>query len=182
MNRPIAQRILGVLLMMFSATMLLPMLIGIFYGDETWLLFGKSFSLILAAGAAFWYPVRNLRKELGLRDGFLIVASFWMVLGSAGSLPFYLADVLSMSFTDSVFESMSGLTTTGATVLTGLDTLPRSILFYRQQLQWFGGMGDHCASRCYSAYAWSWRHAAVPRRDPGPRQKYEVNTANYGNG
>ena len=141
MNRPIAQRILGVLLMMFSATMLLPMAIGVFYGDETWLLFVKSFSLILATGAAFWYPVRNFRKELGLRDGFLVVAAFWMVLGSAGSLPFFLADVLSMSFTDSVFESMSGLTTTGATVLTGLDTLPRSILFYRQQLQWFGGMG-----------------------------------------
>jgi len=141
MNWSTTQRILGVLLMMFSATMLVPMLIGFFYGDDTWLLFVQSFTLVLAAGAFFWYPVRKQRKELGLRDGFLIVASFWIVLGLAGSLPFYLADVLSMSVTDAVFESISGLTTTGATVLTGLDTLPRSILFYRQQLQWFGGMG-----------------------------------------
>jgi len=78
---------------------------------------------------------------LRLRDGFLVVASFWTVLGTFGAAPLLLADSLSMSLTDGIFESMSGLTTTGATVLTGLDDLPRSILYYRQQLQWFGGMG-----------------------------------------
>lgn len=141
MNWTVAQRILGLLLMMFSVTLLPPLGVSWYYGDQSWLPFLESFGSILFAGTLAWYPVRNKRKDLRLRDGFLVVASFWTVLGTAGALPLYFAEVPSMSFTDAVFESMSGLTTTGATVLTGLDTLPRSILYYRQQLQWLGGMG-----------------------------------------
>ncbi len=141
MNWTVAQRILGLLLMMFSMTMLPPVLVSLVFSEQSWLPFVESFGLILAAGTVFWFPVRNRRKDLRLRDGFLVVASFWTVLGTAGALPLFLGDVPSMSFTDAVFESMSGLTTTGATVLTGLDFLPKSVLFYRQQLQWLGGMG-----------------------------------------
>jgi trk system potassium uptake protein TrkH len=141
MNWTVTQRILGLLLMMFSLTMLPPVLFSLWFDDHYWLVFIQSFALAALAGAMIWYPVRHKRKELRLRDGFLVVASFWTVLGMAGAIPFYLADMPSMSFTDAVFESMSGLTTTGATVLTGLDTLAPSILYYRQQLQWFGGMG-----------------------------------------
>jgi trk system potassium uptake protein TrkH len=141
MNWTVAQRILGLLLMMFSVTMIPPLLISAWFQDQSWLPFVESFAFILLAGLVVWFPVRGKRKDLRLRDGFLVVASFWTVLGTAGALPLFLADVPSMSFTDAVFESMSGLTTTGATVLTGLDTLPESILYYRQQLQWFGGMG-----------------------------------------
>ena len=75
------------------------------------------------------------------RDGFVITVLFWLVLGLVGSLPFLMMEAPSLSVTDAIFESMSGLTTTGATILTGLDNMPRSILFYRQQIQWFGGMG-----------------------------------------
>jgi trk system potassium uptake protein TrkH len=78
---------------------------------------------------------------LRLRDGFLIVAAFWVVLGSFGAAPFLFSTEPSMTLTDAVFESISGLTTTGATVLSNLDQLPRSILYYRHQLQWLGGMG-----------------------------------------
>ena len=141
MNWTVAQRILGLLLMMFSVTMLPPLLISALFDDRSWLPFVESFALILLAGLVVWFPVRGKRKDLRLRDGFLVVASFWTVLGMAGALPLFLADMPSMSFTDAAFESMSGLTTTGATVLTGLDTLPPSILYYRQQLQWLGGMG-----------------------------------------
>lgn len=141
MNWTVALRILGLLLMMFSATMLLPVVVSVIYNDQSWLPFVKGFALTLLSGLAAWFPVRKSRKELRLRDGFLVVAAFWTVLGTFGALPLYLADTPAMSFTDAVFESMSGLTTTGATVLTGLDFLPHSILFYRQQLQWFGGMG-----------------------------------------
>jgi len=141
MNWTVAQRILGLLLMMFSLTMAPPVLISLIFSDGAWLPFIESFGMILVAGIAFWLPVRNKRKDLRLRDGFLVVASFWTVLGTAGALPLYLGEIPAMSFTDAVFESMSGLTTTGATVLTGLDTLPESILYYRQQLQWLGGMG-----------------------------------------
>lgn len=141
MNWTVVQRILGLLLMMFSLTMLPPVIISLLYDDQSWLPFVKGFGLTLAAGIVCWLPVQRSRKDLRLRDGFLIVAAFWAVLGTFGAAPLYFADMPSISFTDAVFESMSGLTTTGATILTGLDELPKSILYYRQQLQWFGGMG-----------------------------------------
>lgn len=141
MNWTVVQRILGLLLMMFSITMLPPIIVDFIYREGSWLPFVEGFALTLASGFLIWLPVRKLRRELRLRDGFLVVASFWTVLGTFGAAPLYLADVPAMTFTDAVFESMSGLTTTGATVLTGLDTLPKAILYYRQQLQWLGGMG-----------------------------------------
>jgi len=141
MNWTVVQRILGLLLMLFSLTMLPPILFSLYYDDRSWLPFVEGFALTFVIGFLFWLPVHRSKKDLRLRDGFLIVAAFWTVLGTAGAAPLYFADALSMSFTDAVFESMSGLTTTGATVLTGLDSLPVSILYYRQQLQWLGGMG-----------------------------------------
>jgi len=141
MNWTVVQRILGLLLMMFSLTMLPPIAFSIYYDDHSWLPFAEGFGLTLVAGILIWLPVHRSRKDLRLRDGFLVVAAFWTVLGSFGAAPLLFADSLSLSFTDAVFESMSGLTTTGATILTGLDELPVSILYYRQQLQWLGGMG-----------------------------------------
>ncbi|MCL6408752.1 potassium transporter, partial [Dickeya dadantii] len=81
------------------------------------------------------------KHELKSREGFLIVVLFWTVLGSVGALPFLFAEHPNLGVTDAFFESFSGLTTTGATTLVGLDSLPKAILFYRQMLQWFGGMG-----------------------------------------
>jgi trk system potassium uptake protein TrkH len=141
MNWTVVQRILGLLLMMFSLTMLPPIAFSLYYNDHSWLPFVEGFGLTLAAGILIWLPVHRSRKDLRLRDGFLVVAAFWTVLGTFGAAPLFFADGLSLSFTDAVFESMSGLTTTGATILTGLDELPVSILYYRQQLQWLGGMG-----------------------------------------
>jgi len=141
MNWTVVQRILGLLLMMFSLTMLPPVIIAMIFKEHSWLPFVESFGLTLAAGLIFWLPVHRSRKDLRLRDGFLVVAAFWTVLGTFGAAPLYFADSITMSLTDAIFESMSGLTTTGATVLTGLDDLPKSILYYRQQLQWLGGMG-----------------------------------------
>lgn len=141
MNWTVVQRILGLLLMIFSLTMLPPIIVSFIYNDHAWVSFVEGFALTLLAGILLWAPVHRVRKELRLRDGFLVVAAFWTVLGTFGAAPLYFADSLTMSFTDAVFESMSGLTTTGATVLSGLDELPKSLLFYRQQLQWLGGMG-----------------------------------------
>ena len=141
MNWTVVQRILGLLLMVFSLTMLPPIVWSFVYQENSWLPFVEGFALTLLSGLAIWFPVRRSRRDLRLRDGFLVVASFWTVLGVFGAAPLYMADSLSMSLTDAIFESMSGLTTTGATVLTNLDVLPKSILYYRQQLQWLGGMG-----------------------------------------
>ena len=135
------QRILGVLLGLFSFTLLPPIAVSWYYQDGAIQAFVSSFIILLAAGVIFWFPARKHRKELKIRDGFLVVVMFWITLGLSGALPFYLTKVPEMSFTDAVFESMSGLTTTGATVLTGLDSLPKAVLFYRQFLQWLGGMG-----------------------------------------
>lgn len=141
MQAKVVLRSIGLLLMMFSTTLFLPLLVSYVYQDHAELLFWQSFLIILAAGTVLWFPFRNEKRQLYHRDGFLIVALFWMILGTMGAVPFILADAPKMSFTDAVFESVSGFTTTGATVLEGLDNLPKSILFYRQMLQWFGGMG-----------------------------------------
>jgi trk system potassium uptake protein len=137
----VVQRVLGLLLVLFSLTMLPPMLVAFLFDGRAWLPFAEALVVTLAAGLLLWFPVRWVRKELRLRDGFLVVAAFWTVLGTFGALPLFFAVDPLMSLTDAVFESMSGLTTTGATVLTGIDALPKSILYYRQQLQWIGGMG-----------------------------------------
>lgn len=132
MTRSAVQRVLGLLLTMFSSTMLIPVLVSLLFSDNAWPAFVGSFFIILGSGLTIWWPVRRENRELRLRDGFLVVALFWIVLGMFGASPFLLAEYPQMTFTDAVFESVSGLTTTGATVLSGLDTLPKSILFYRQ--------------------------------------------------
>jgi len=140
--QPIAiQRILGILLMLFSITMLPPILVSFIYDDGARTSFALAFIVTLSTGLVCWLPVNRSRRELRLRDGFLVVVLFWTVLGLFGALPLAFYDELGMSFTDAAFESISGLTTTGATVIIGLDQLPHSILYYRQQLQWLGGMG-----------------------------------------
>ncbi|MBT6043600.1 MAG: potassium transporter [Gammaproteobacteria bacterium] len=141
MNLPVIFRILGVLLMLFSFAMLPPLLVSMYYNDGVAYSFLTTFFLTLLSGFILWAPVMKNRRELKTRDGFLVVTLFWTVLGTFGSFPFIFTSSLQMSVTDSFFESISGLTTTGATVLSGLDDLPKSILYYRQQLQWLGGMG-----------------------------------------
>ena len=133
--------VLGRLLMLFSVTMLTPLPLDLYFGEGSWPAFALSFGAALTAGSLIWLPFRHSDGELKLRDGFLIVASFWVVLGSFGAAPLFFATEPELSFTDAMFEAISGLTTTGATVLTGLDEMPKAILFYRQQLQWLGGLG-----------------------------------------
>ena len=134
-------RTLGILLMIFSISMLPPVFIAYFYEDGAGTAFLLSGVLTLLTGGLLWWPVRHVSQELKIRDGFIIVVLFWSVLSLFGALPFMFADEIQLSPADAIFESFSGLTTTGATVMVGLDALPKAILYYRQQLQWFGGMG-----------------------------------------
>lgn len=127
--------------MLFSVTLLPPVFVSFWYKDLAFPAFLLALGITFATGLMLWFPFFRIKGDLRTRDGFLITALFWTVLGLFGSLPFMIADATQMSLVDSVFESLSGLTTTGATVLTGLDQLPRSILYYRQQLQWLGGIG-----------------------------------------
>ncbi|MDX1734245.1 MAG: TrkH family potassium uptake protein [Halioglobus sp.] len=134
-------RILGILLMIFSSTMVGPLLLALLEEDHTIEGFLSALGITFFAGFALWLPFKNARHDLRIRDGFLITSLFWTVLGLFGSLPFALTDTLDLTPVEAVFESISGLTTTGATVISGLDGLPKSILIYRQLLQWIGGIG-----------------------------------------
>ena len=134
-------RIVGLLIGLFSLTMLPPIGIAFFYDNRGSGDFLVAFLVTLLIGFILWVPNRNFKKELRVREGFLIVVLFWATLGSVGAIPFIVSSSIEMNVASAFFESFSGLTTTGATVIEDLESLPKAILFYRQMLQWFGGMG-----------------------------------------
>ncbi|MGQ0619542.1 MAG: TrkH family potassium uptake protein [Panacagrimonas sp.] len=136
------QRITGILLMLFSFTMLPPMVVDQLFEGTTTGPFLAGLWITFTTGAVVWWPARKEHADLKTRDGFLITVLFWTVLGIFGAIPLYVADQAWHSYTDAVFESVSGLTTTGATtVASGLDALPKALNYYRAQLHWLGGMG-----------------------------------------
>jgi trk system potassium uptake protein TrkH len=132
-------RIVTLLLALFSLSLFVPAVLAWALDEPTQRIFLLSAIGMLLFSVALWFPVRSCRAELRLRDGFLVVVLSTFALSLAGSVPFMFTPGL--SFVDALFESASGLTSTGATVVTGLDSLPRSTLIYRQILQWLGGMG-----------------------------------------
>ena len=135
------QRVIGFLIAIASLMMLPPAAVSWWYHDGTAILFLISAAILLAIGLLIFLPVRHINHELRLRDGFLIVVGCWLALALVGALPFLLLQTPQLSYIDALFESMSGLTTTGATIITNIESLPRGMLYYRQQLQWLGGMG-----------------------------------------
>jgi trk system potassium uptake protein TrkH len=141
MNIGLCVRIVGLLLMLFSLGTLPSMTLGWLQEDGTATIFGQAFAATATSGVFLWLATQRVKSELQIRDGFMVTAAFWIVLGIYGALPFLLSDAVDISVFDAIFESVSGLTTTGATVLVGLDHIPQSILLYRQLLQWLGGIG-----------------------------------------
>ena len=135
------QRVVGFLIAIASLMMLPPAAVSWWYHDGTAVLFLISAAILLSIGLLIFLPVRQVKHELRLRDGFLIVVGCWLALALVGALPFLLLQSPQLSYVDALFESMSGLTTTGATIITNIESLPRGVLYYRQQLQWLGGMG-----------------------------------------
>src|SRR6478736_3882542 len=134
------QRVFGAIVALSSLVTVPPLALAWYWNEPTQAAFLDSFLLIAAVGLVLWYPVRQSVYELRLRDGFLITAALWMIASVVTALPFMFS-APHLRFVDAVFEATSGLTTTGATVISGLDALPRSTLFYRQSLQFVGGMG-----------------------------------------
>ena len=130
MHFSVSFRILGILLMLFSTVQIVPLILAAFEKDRSATGFIYAIGITFFSGLLMWYPVRNVSHELRIRDGFLITSLFWTVLGLYGALPFALADTLDLSPVGAIFESISGLTATGATVIVGLDELPHSILIY----------------------------------------------------
>lgn len=134
-------KILGLLLACFSLTMLPPIIISYIYAEELELSFFIAFTLTFMTGFVLYLNFYDYRSELKSRDGFLIVTLFWTVLSLFAAIPMMIAPYPHESITDAIFEAVSGLTTTGATVINGIEQLSHAMLYYRQQLQFLGGMG-----------------------------------------
>jgi trk system potassium uptake protein len=132
--------VLGGMLMFFSITYLMPIASAVIYDDGTLIDFVDAMLISLAAGFVLWFGTRRHKRELKPRDGFLLVTLAWILMAAIATLPLMMV-IDDLSFTDAFFETMSGLTTTGATVLSGLDKLPPSINLWRHELNWVGGMG-----------------------------------------
>ena len=138
MNLKSIVNLFSILVLFFSLSYIFPIIISLIFDDGATELFIYTLLGVVLIGLVGLLATRKVDNELSQKDGFVIIVLFWVVLCFAGSIPFYLSG---MNAIDSIFESMSGITTTGATVISNLDTLPESLLFYRQLLQWMGGMG-----------------------------------------
>ncbi len=131
---------LGIVLMIFSGTMLIPLCVAFWLRDDALLAYDEAFLVTAAAGFALWLAARSGPRNLKIRDGYMLVTLVWTVLPAFAALPLLLY-FPGLSFTDAYFEAMAGLTTTGATILSDLDKMPPSIHIWRGLLQWLGGMG-----------------------------------------
>jgi trk system potassium uptake protein TrkH len=131
---------LGMMLVMFSVTYILPICTSLIYQDGTLIDFVLAMVMTFAVGCLMWMLTRHNKGELSIRHGYLLVVMMWTAIPAFATLPLLLL-INGLSFTDAYFETMSGMTTTGATVLTKLDALPPAINLWRHELVWLGGMG-----------------------------------------
>ena len=130
------------MLMMFAGTLMIPIVTSLSFSDGNLQTFIVSLLVFFIIGMLLYFPNSKIKSsDIKSKEGFLIVVLFWLILSLFGSLPFILDKDLSLSFVDALFESISGWTTTGATIIDDLENLSPSILIYRQMLQWLGGMG-----------------------------------------
>jgi trk system potassium uptake protein TrkH len=132
--------VMGMMLLFFAATYVMPIASSLIYADGTTGEFLDALLACLACGAGLVFATRRYKRELRPRDGFLLVTLAWVLMAAIATVPLML-NIENLSFTDAFFESMSGLTTTGATVLTGIEKLPPSVNLWRHELNWLGGMG-----------------------------------------
>ena len=132
--------VLGTMMALFAVTFLMPLASALIFQDGTFDDFAIAAGINVVAGLAIAAATRRYKRELKARDGFLLVTLSWVLMSLSAAVPLMIA-LPGISFTDAYFEAVSGLTTTGATVLTGLDTLPPSINLWRHAMHWFGGIG-----------------------------------------
>lgn len=132
--------VLGVLLIIEALFMLIPLIASAIYGDDDLLPFVYSFGITAATGLAGLFTGHGSAKQIGSREGYLIVGGVWVIFSLFGMLPFLLSGTVP-HVTDAFFETISGFTTTGASIMTDIDHMPHGILMWRCLMQWIGGMG-----------------------------------------
>ena len=140
MQIPLILNILGFLYLFFAFTMVFPLIVSLIYRDGCMVAFLYSITITALSGAILYWTFPSKKKELSHRDGFAIVTLGWSTAALFGSLPFLFSGSIN-SLTNAYFETMSGFTTTGATICLSIEQLPQSILFWRGFIQWLGGMG-----------------------------------------
>jgi len=132
--------ILGLLLLIEGISMLLPLGVSLYYNEPDIFALFLSSGLTIFAGALMWYSTRRGNKSIGKKEGYIIVSLVWIIFSLFGSLPFVISGYIE-SYTDAFFETISGFTTTGASILNDIERLPHGLLFWRSMTQWLGGMG-----------------------------------------
>ena len=132
--------IIGIILCIQSITMLIPMIIDLICQNNDWQIFMFSSILTFFIGLVLFFSFRNQKNKINLRQAFVLTVLSWIMVALFSSLPFIFSSS-NLGLTDAFFESISGITTTGATVIVNLDNLPEGILIWRSILQWFGGIG-----------------------------------------
>lgn len=139
MNYKIVRYFLGKIMIILSALMLLPMAVSLYYGENIILYYIIPMACLAAFGGICLVK-KPKNNNFHIREGFLICALSWIIMSSFGALPFFLSGWIP-SYTDAFFETVSGFTTTGSTILTDIESLPKSLLFWRCFTHWIGGMG-----------------------------------------
>ncbi|WP_318390528.1 TrkH family potassium uptake protein [Enterobacter sp.] len=131
----------GFLVFLYSFSMLPPMLVALFCKERSWFAFCTTFFTFFTLGGGAWFATKRTDIQLKTRDGFVIIVLFWLLFSVISAMPFWLDDSVGMSFADALFEGVSGITTTGASVIGDVSGLPNAYLYYRAQLNFIGGLG-----------------------------------------
>lgn len=140
-NIPVLMRLIGLLLLIESGFLLIPLGTALYYGENDWGAFLFTFLLSALGGGAMAFLIHPNTSAIGKRDGFLLTALVWVVFSLFGMLPFIIIEESSLSVSAAFFEAMSGFTTTGASTMRSIDHLPHSLIIWRSTMQWIGGMG-----------------------------------------
>ncbi len=130
---------LGIMLMLIGVAMFLPLLWSLYYGDADWSAFLITGTLTVLVGAVL-YRLNDIKGSIRYKEAYAIVTVSWLLASAFGAVPFLISGTFT-SFADAFFETMSGFTTTGASVLTDIEVLPHGVLFWRSLTHWLGGMG-----------------------------------------
>ena len=134
-------RVIGILILFFGITMVVPLGVGLLYGDQSAAPIGMAMGITVISGLSLWLLFRGQKVEnIRQREGMAVVALGWSAMGLFGALPFYFSEP-GFVFVDAVFESFSGFSTTGASIITNIEALSRGLLLWRSLIQWLGGMG-----------------------------------------
>ena len=140
MNFRLIIRVLGYILLVEAGCLVLPVLVALYFGEDVWLSFTLVAALCAVLGFALSHTPIGPKDLMQGRDGYMAVALAWLGLSAFGALPYVVSGAIP-HYLDALFETVSGLTTTGATILTEIEHLPRGVLFWRAETQWMGGMG-----------------------------------------